>query len=1061
MLRRANGKMLYRSPDVFLWEDDLHDTGTTCLKVRCFVCDEGWACLLRQYVRLDDVLVRVMDTRYLHTFAGLQNQRIYREHSIREGTWHDLLAKIGAATASPSTSRPATTRPTTTTTRQPTPRQHQHRPSPISLEAMNDSIAALYLPVTQPPVTEYLSLAPSPRLQSSTDDADADGDDGDTSGISRIGPKSQLLMMNDVSIDEAIPVRGTLTTDEKAGPRTISFLLKKSKGTLLEAINYRSSGNATTDNAAIPHTSATTIWSKSYRGYYIDDDDDDDDESDRGHDHRTLCPATILSVRVSPQFSASDDDDDRRMIAIGNDRGYVELWQLSTGDYLYKFPVAPLHTIQRYDTKTTTAAHNSFTTKLWVESLVWTPPPPPAAGTGAAAAATSPTNGNFRCLLGAAAGRSTVVLDTTGLTNLRTTHHDQQPKIVSTFESKSGTVTGLAFRCNRNSNTNDDVSLAVASYGEVNLIDTSASLLPSYCSPSTVLRRTGAAIECIDVAFDGTQIAVGFLDKTLRVYTLKSSNNNETKTVHENYDAIDWVGFNAAVKAVQFSGPVSTLPSQVSSGTVTQHNRPASSSWLAAMGGNTILVIRAGLDERNEPPIICRTPGRTQSDGGDGTCHRFIKMEWSSISPPLSSTSNTTASLSCTLLLAALDAQDGSIHIFHFNCDANVNIKTKSSRKSTTNYNVTNTIEDAWPRRSLPIYTIQPSFMNPSKTISSTLFTFFPPPLSTDSYSITSALETGRNTPRHQENNLLECQILDIPTASNMNTNELGQTGQDIDESNDKLLTDRNTTSIDEWKKLKKDNNRDGTSDSNPSSLMRSKRSFIVLIGFALLLITYRTMAINRSKKLDTDKNNMYTSISQSTNIRTACKDPQYDEEEAKKYLYYSKAAFCTEHAITTWTCGPMCDRVPILGTDTIRYIPEGNSYGVQGYVARIPSTSATESSNPAAAVDETDNHTNKNKKCVVSFRGSLNLKNWYADFLFMLKPWPTSAMMQNSTTTNSKNNVVNKNEVDWCQGCKAHTGFASAYDELRWDVIRAVQELDCTSIVVSGHSLGTYELRV
>jgi len=190
---------------------------------------------------------------------------------------------------------------------------------------------------------------------------------------------------------------------------------------------------------------------------------------------------------------------------------------------------------------------------------------------------------------------------------------------------------------------------------------------------------------------------------------------------------------------------------------------------------------------------------------------------------------------------------------------------------------------------------------------------------------------------------------------------------------------------------------------------------------------------------------------------------PYYDEEEAKKYLFYSKAAFCTEHAITTWTCGYMCDTVPISITkegkydpehqkhkpkNMIRYIPEGRKYGVQGYVAQIPSSNSTthnDLSNAGA------------KKCIVSFRGSLNSKNWYADFLIMLKPWPTDSMIKNLTITMNTNNDINgdKNVVDWCKGCKAHHGFASAYDELRYDVHRAIEELHCTSLVVSGHSLG------
>jgi len=236
---------------------------------------------------------------------------------------------------------------------------------------------------------------------------------------------------------------------------------------------------------------------------------------------------------------------------------------------------------------------------------------------------------------------------------------------------------------------------------------------------------------------------------------------------------------------------------------------------------------------------------------------------------------------------------------------------------------------------------------------------------------------------------------------------------------------------------------------------------------------------------------------------------PHYNEEEAKKYLFYAQVAFCTEYAITTWTCGYMCGNVSILSleggttgtiddleqqqhepTNMIRYIPVGAKYGVQGYVAQIPSTSSStalsndlssdsntssssSSSNKTRTTTTTTITTANNTKCIVSFRGSLTMKNWYADLLMMMKPWPTKAMIQNLTTTttttttamssntstgtNNDNTTVHlNNSLMWsCPGCKAHHGFAAAYDELRYNVHTAIQELQCTSLVVTGHSLG------
>merc|ERR1712087_326103 len=166
----------------------------------------------------------------------------------------------------------------------------------------------------------------------------------------------------------------------------------------------------------------------------------------------------------------------------------------------------------------------------------------------------------------------------------------------------------------------------------------------------------------------------------------------------------------------------------------------------------------------------------------------------------------------------------------------------------------------------------------------------------------------------------------------------------------------------------------------------------------------------------------------------------EYNEQEALKHIYYSKAAFCTEDAITSWSCGEMCEKAPIMGTDKIRYIPEGERFKIQGYVAQIP-TEQTVSSNMTingTSISDGNNQTN-DTKCMVSFRGSLNGANWYADFLLMLRPWPLNELAG----------------AEWCKGCMAHYGFTEAYDELRADVHRAVEELNCTRLTLAGHSLG------
>ena len=147
---------------------------------------------------------------------------------------------------------------------------------------------------------------------------------------------------------------------------------------------------------------------------------------------------------------------------------------------------------------------------------------------------------------------------------------------------------------------------------------------------------------------------------------------------------------------------------------------------------------------------------------------------------------------------------------------------------------------------------------------------------------------------------------------------------------------------------------------------------------------------------------------------------PPYNEEEAHQNALYAQVSFCTEEAITSWSCGDMCERSPIVGTDKVRFIPEGKRFQVHGYVAQVPTNSS-------------------DVKCVIGFRGSVNAANWYADFHLMLQPWPLNDLAG----------------ADWCPGCKAHTGFTEIYEELRPSVYRAIEELQCTRLVFTGHSLG------
>lgn len=305
---------------------------------------------------------------------------------------------------------------------------------------------------------------------------------------------------------------------------------------------------------------------------------------------------SILSLHVS-----SDPADGGRLL-LGDEIGWGHIWRLSTGEALLDFPVASQALRARY-------GKNVTSTRLWVDHVAWS------------------RDGE---IVGAAAGRSIVLVAA------------QTGQILSSLESAAGTVTGIAFR---------NHSLAIASYGEVqwltpNVDDT---------GPTATLKRGGAAIQCIDVSPNGTEVAVGFLDKTVRMFTINGGSSNLSQGAPP-LVATNWVGFNAPVKSVRYS---------------------TKGKWLAAMAGSSILIVPSALDSKSEPPILCRTLGQTTSEGCDGTCKPFVSFTWSSLPHEEN-------------IIVALDASS-DVHVFDVDMTNN-----------------------AWPRRALPIFTLMAPPSRPS-----------------------------------------------------------------------------------------------------------------------------------------------------------------------------------------------------------------------------------------------------------------------------------------------------------------------------------------------------------
>lgn len=69
---------------MYLFECDLDDCGYTVSNVRYRVMKDCFYVLLRYYLRVDGVRVRIYDTRIFHAFG---DKHIHREFTHKESTW--------------------------------------------------------------------------------------------------------------------------------------------------------------------------------------------------------------------------------------------------------------------------------------------------------------------------------------------------------------------------------------------------------------------------------------------------------------------------------------------------------------------------------------------------------------------------------------------------------------------------------------------------------------------------------------------------------------------------------------------------------------------------------------------------------------------------------------------------------------------------------------------------------------------------------------------------------------------------------------------------------------
>lgn len=78
--------------EVVLYEDELADNGVALLTVKVRVMPSCWFLLLRFWLRVDGVLMRLRDTRMYCAF-GSRHPVVLRESCWRESTFQELSSK--------------------------------------------------------------------------------------------------------------------------------------------------------------------------------------------------------------------------------------------------------------------------------------------------------------------------------------------------------------------------------------------------------------------------------------------------------------------------------------------------------------------------------------------------------------------------------------------------------------------------------------------------------------------------------------------------------------------------------------------------------------------------------------------------------------------------------------------------------------------------------------------------------------------------------------------------------------------------------------------------------
>ncbi|KAG6039708.1 hypothetical protein E4U41_002203 [Claviceps citrina] len=96
LLKRRDPILFY--DDVVLYESELDDNGISMYSAKVRVHEERMLLLGRLFMRLDNVLVRIRDTR---VFVDFQTQRVIREYTAKEASFEDVKRKLQLSGLSP------------------------------------------------------------------------------------------------------------------------------------------------------------------------------------------------------------------------------------------------------------------------------------------------------------------------------------------------------------------------------------------------------------------------------------------------------------------------------------------------------------------------------------------------------------------------------------------------------------------------------------------------------------------------------------------------------------------------------------------------------------------------------------------------------------------------------------------------------------------------------------------------------------------------------------------------------------------------------------------------